>query len=109
MAIDGAKTCGWSADTFDLIVYSTKLTPAEVRRNPHFQNVHGTMIGRRPVVMFLDDFSPPNTYSCNAAFATYEGEIIISVVTTPSTRAPKEDPCATLSRTATTIGPALPE
>jgi hypothetical protein len=109
MPIGGAKICHWSADNFDFVIYSTTLMPGDLYQNPSFRELRGTTIGTRPVVMFLDDFSADNQRSCNAAFATYQGEIIMSVVTAPSRKPPKEDPCVTLSRIASNLVSALPK
>lgn len=109
LPFEGAKTCGWRTGKYDFVVYSTTLMPADVRNNPHFRDLRGTTIGTKPVLLFLDDLVAKNQASCNAAFATYQGEIFMSVVTAPSAKPPKEDPCVTLTRTASSLVTALPK
>nr|WP_169823304.1 DUF3558 family protein [Aldersonia kunmingensis] len=109
LPLEGARTCGWSAGTYDFVIYSTTLSPSDVHRNPHFRDFAGGTVGTKPVVKFRDDLVAKNQASCTAAFATYQGEIFMSVVTAPSTKPPKEDACVTLERTASSLVSALPK
>ncbi|MCX5042215.1 DUF3558 domain-containing protein [Aldersonia sp. NBC_00410] len=108
MPLTDAKTCGWSASNYDLVVYSTHLMPNDIQGNPHFRDIRSVVVANRPALMFGDDFVATNSRSCNLAFPIYQGATLVSLVTTPSTRAPKEDACVTLTRDAAFLVDELP-